>query len=119
MINPQWFKLPMPQTIFYGPKDVRAIEVRLYAAYPDLNLQLTVLELPWDMLWLRLGVQQAGQFVYFGLMSSMLKFFKISYLNYGLSGSSQIWTTGTLEGWFSFHDRSEGLCPEVGLKVKI
>ena len=32
MINPQWLKPPMSRTIFYGPKDVRAIEVRLYVA---------------------------------------------------------------------------------------
>ena len=32
MINPQWLKLPMPRTNFHGPKDVRAIEVRLYLA---------------------------------------------------------------------------------------
>ena len=25
MINPQWLELPMSRTIFYGPKDVRAI----------------------------------------------------------------------------------------------
>ena len=30
MINPQWLELPMSRTIFYGPEDVRAIEVRLY-----------------------------------------------------------------------------------------
>ena len=30
MINPQWLELPMSRTIFCGPKDVRAIEVRLY-----------------------------------------------------------------------------------------
>ena len=30
MINPQWLKLPMSQTIFYGPQDIRAIEVQLY-----------------------------------------------------------------------------------------
>ena len=30
MINPQWLELPMSQTNFHGPKDVRAIEVRLY-----------------------------------------------------------------------------------------
>ena len=30
MINPQWFELPMSQTDFHGPKDVWAIEVRLY-----------------------------------------------------------------------------------------
>ena len=30
MINPQWLELPMSQTNFYGPKNVRAIEVRLY-----------------------------------------------------------------------------------------
>ena len=30
MINPQWLELPMSQTNFHCPKDVRAIEVRLY-----------------------------------------------------------------------------------------
>ena len=30
MNNPQWLEPPMSRTIFYGPKDVRAIEVRLY-----------------------------------------------------------------------------------------
>ena len=30
MINPQWLELHMSRTIFYGPKDVRAIEVRPY-----------------------------------------------------------------------------------------
>ena len=29
MINPQWLELPMSQTNFYVPKDVRAIDVRL------------------------------------------------------------------------------------------
>ena len=30
MINPQWLELPVSRTDFHGPKDVRAIEVRLY-----------------------------------------------------------------------------------------
>ena len=30
IINPQWLELPMSWTHFHGPKDVRAIEVRLY-----------------------------------------------------------------------------------------
>ena len=30
MINPQWLELPMSRKNFHGPKDVRAIEVRLY-----------------------------------------------------------------------------------------
>ena len=30
MINPQWLELPMSRTNFYGPKDIRAVEVRLY-----------------------------------------------------------------------------------------
>ena len=33
VINPQWLELPMSQTVFHGPKDVRAIEVRLYTVY--------------------------------------------------------------------------------------
>ena len=36
MINPQWPELPMSRTNFHGPKDVRAIEVRLYFA--DTNV---------------------------------------------------------------------------------
>ena len=31
MINPQYLELPMSWTNFHGPKDVRTIEVRLYA----------------------------------------------------------------------------------------
>ena len=31
MINPQWLKLPLSRTNIHGPKDVRAIEVGLYA----------------------------------------------------------------------------------------
>ena len=30
MINPQWLELHMSRTNFHGPKDLRAIEVRLY-----------------------------------------------------------------------------------------
>ena len=30
MINLPWLELPMVRTVFHGPKDVRAIEVRLY-----------------------------------------------------------------------------------------
>ena len=30
MINPQWHEQPISRTNFHGPKDVRAIEVRLY-----------------------------------------------------------------------------------------
>ena len=30
MINPQWLELPKFRTNFHGPKDVRAIEARLY-----------------------------------------------------------------------------------------
>ena len=30
MINPQWLELHMSRTIFYDPKDARAIEVWLY-----------------------------------------------------------------------------------------
>ena len=29
MIDPDWFELAMPRPNFHGPKDVRAIEVRL------------------------------------------------------------------------------------------
>ena len=35
MINPQWLKLSMSRTNFPGPKDVRAIEVRLYMLTDD------------------------------------------------------------------------------------
>ena len=30
MINPQWLQLPISGTNFHGPKEVQAIEVRLY-----------------------------------------------------------------------------------------
>ena len=30
LINPQWLELPTSRTNFHGPKDVRAIEVRLH-----------------------------------------------------------------------------------------
>ena len=30
MINSQWLELPISRTNFYGPKNVRAIEVRLW-----------------------------------------------------------------------------------------
>ena len=32
IVNPQWLELPMSRTNFHGPKDVRAVEVRLYVA---------------------------------------------------------------------------------------
>ena len=32
-INPHWLELPLSRTNFYGPKGVRAIEVRLYVFY--------------------------------------------------------------------------------------
>ena len=40
MINPQWLELSMSRTNFQGPKDVRAIEVRLYY-YIDFSDLLT------------------------------------------------------------------------------
>ena len=39
MINSQWLELPMSRTLFYGHKDVWAIEVRLYF-YRTLDNQL-------------------------------------------------------------------------------
>ena len=33
MINLHWLELPMARTLFHGPKDVRATEVRLYLAF--------------------------------------------------------------------------------------
>ena len=33
VINPQWLELPISRTNLHGPKDVRAIEVRLYLRY--------------------------------------------------------------------------------------
>ena len=38
MINPQWHELPVSQTIFYGPKEFRAIEVRLYFKGLEFNI---------------------------------------------------------------------------------
>ena len=33
MINPQWLEQPMFRTNFNSPKDIRAIEVRLYISW--------------------------------------------------------------------------------------
>ena len=30
MVNPHWLELPISRTNFHSPKDVRAVEVRLY-----------------------------------------------------------------------------------------
>ena len=30
MINPQWLEMPVSRTIFHGPEDVRAMEIRLF-----------------------------------------------------------------------------------------
>ena len=38
IINPQWLEPPMSRTIYYGPKDVRAIEVRLYPKHTFLDV---------------------------------------------------------------------------------
>ena len=37
MINPQWLELHMSRTNFHGPKDVRAIEVRLYTDTTEMS----------------------------------------------------------------------------------
>ena len=47
MINPHWFELPMSRTNFHGPKDVRAIEVRLYVRIQSRHTQSTD-ELQWS-----------------------------------------------------------------------
>ena len=43
IINPQWLGLPMSRTNFHGPKDVRAIEVRVYMT-KDLHLTVEDME---------------------------------------------------------------------------
>ena len=58
MINPQWLELPMSRMNFHGPKDVRAIVVRLYIQTKNTSNRGTTLELsveklhvhdePWD-----------------------------------------------------------------------
>ena len=51
MINPQWLELPMSQTNFHGPKDVWAIEVRLYIRTVSacLDAWLCDQKLPWTV----------------------------------------------------------------------
>ena len=44
MINPQWLELPMSRTNFHGPKDVRAIEVRLYFAAAGVKFRVAALK---------------------------------------------------------------------------
>ena len=48
MIKPQWLELPIPRTNFHGPKDVRAIEVRLYMFGPRTGSSASTL-LPADV----------------------------------------------------------------------
>ena len=50
MINPQWLDLPMSRTNFHGPKDVRAIELRLYSIIKALTMLMG--RLPWNSLGL-------------------------------------------------------------------
>ena len=42
MINPQCLELPMSQTNFNGPKDVRAIENRLYETLMKFLIKLII-----------------------------------------------------------------------------
>ena len=42
MINPQWLELPMSRTNFHGPKDVRAIEVRLYVQDTEIDIVIEI-----------------------------------------------------------------------------
>ena len=35
MIDPQWLELPISRTNFHGPKDARAISVRLHFAHSE------------------------------------------------------------------------------------
>ena len=44
MINPQWLELSMSRTNFNGPKDVRAIEVRLYRGAISVKIVLSLSE---------------------------------------------------------------------------
>ena len=54
MINLQWLELPIPRTIFHGPKGVRAIELRLYSDHflsfirPSIRLSISSLTLSND-----------------------------------------------------------------------
>ena len=41
MINLHWLELPMSRTNFHGPKEVRAIEVRLYQQFLFENRALS------------------------------------------------------------------------------
>ena len=54
MVNPQWLELPMSRTNFHGPKDVRAIEVRLYSNgftnMPDERAEYFIVVLESDLI---------------------------------------------------------------------
>ena len=50
MINSQWLELPMSRTNFHGPKDVRAIEVRLYiVGFVSPNMATNVCKVDGDV----------------------------------------------------------------------
>ena len=51
MINSQWLELLMSRTIFWGPKDVRAIEVRLYLNSVDWAIKLQLKYMLWVLIW--------------------------------------------------------------------
>ena len=44
MINPQWLEQLISQTNFHGPKDVRAIEVRLYFILLPIDMSEQLLD---------------------------------------------------------------------------
>ena len=60
LTNPQWLELPMSRTHFHGPKDVRAIEVRLYEKLTNTGFFLfgfhdlyKIISLMWNLLSMR------------------------------------------------------------------
>ena len=60
MIDPQWFKIPLSKTVFYGPKDVQAIEVWLYFIFYTLNIIGLLHWYWWILSWI--GISKLGSF---------------------------------------------------------
>ena len=66
MINPQWLEPPISWTNFHGPRDARAIEVRLYCLIPlfKLRFNLNVNKLSLLSLWFLDVMVGTGEVLY-------------------------------------------------------
>ena len=77
MINPQWLEQPISRTKFYGPKAVRAIEVRLYLGFcaniaTKCKYRILVRESLWDGYKVQVSTEDQTMFVQFQVYKTLL-----------------------------------------------